>query len=257
MYYLDEMKSKKMGNKDFNHWEAYEVVKGFEQFQDIPSNTMMASMGGSQHTHTQQQSEDDLHVNLDVDEDEVVTNITPSPSIRPQGKKAAKEALRKGKKPAYNPERMILAVETMAVNQATLVAQREKWEQEFQHQLYIEQERENRREQREIRKEAFLYQDRAMRIAEREERIMEMDTSQMPPFQQKYWQNKQRKISERDDNDATGGTYAQPSFTSGSYLQPPCTSGSYPQPPFNPHPNVGGFSTDESTNPDPSNTEWF
>ena len=199
MYYLDEMKSKKMGNKDFNHWEVYEVVKGFEQFQDIPSNTMMASMGGSQQTYKQQQSQDDLHVNLDVDEDEEVANITPG---GPQGRKAAKEALRKGKKVAHNPERMILAVETMAVNQAALVAQREKREQEYQQQLYIEQERENRREQMEMRKEAFLYQERAMRIVEREERIMEMDTSQMVPYQQKYWQNKQRKISERDDADA-------------------------------------------------------
>jgi hypothetical protein len=71
-----------------------------------------------------------------------------------------------------------------------------------------------------------MLDDRAMRNIEREERIMEMNTSGMSPIRRKFWQRKQKKIAEKYDNeddDATGGSNMQP--------------------------NIDGRSTGDSTNP--------
>ncbi|MDD0193446.1 hypothetical protein PSY30_23330, partial [Shigella flexneri] len=71
------------------------------------------------------------------------------------------------------------------------------------------------------------------RIKEREERIMEMDTSQMTPIKKRYWSRKQKKIPEREDLETNGG----------SSFQTPSMGGYYPQPNFGgsfPQRNFGG-----------------
>ena len=146
MYYQDDCQRVKLPIKPFTHHLCYDIVKGFQQFKDHSDDVTSGSIGGSQQVHTQP-SETDGSVHLDIDEDEEIADVSPGPSVRPLGKKAAKEANRKGKKSAHDQERMTLAVETMAANQALLVAQREKREEEFRQQVWFEQQREIRKEQ--------------------------------------------------------------------------------------------------------------
>ncbi|KAK9928954.1 hypothetical protein M0R45_026068 [Rubus argutus] len=73
-----------------------------------------------------------------------------------------------------------------------------------------------------LRKEAMMLEDRAMRTTEREERIMEMNTSGMSPIRMKFWQRKQKKIAEKydneDDDDTIGVSNRQPPTTDGSTM---------------------------------------
>ncbi|KAM5560525.1 hypothetical protein ABKV19_021609 [Rosa sericea] len=270
---------------DFISLECYEIVKGFQQFDDIPNHSSSAggtSRGGTERMHTQQYVPDS-HVQLDIDADEVNADATPNPSVRPQGKKAAKEALRKGKKASNDSIPLTSAMETIATNQTSMLSAKEKRDEEYARHLRDQQQRDYIRLQLDI-------QEREFKIQEREERIMEMDTSKMTPTKKNYWQRKQNKIAEKEAEDATrGSNIPQPPFTGGYYPQPPFPGG-YPQPPFlggyypqshfpggyypqppfpggYPQPPFTGgvpsppFSSGESTNPnhmdDPTNTNWI
>ncbi|XP_062011870.1 uncharacterized protein LOC133728479 [Rosa rugosa] len=115
---------------DFNSLECYKILLGFQQFSDISNQTSSTggtSRGGSERKHTQQ-SVHDSHVNLDIDADEVNANVTPDPSVRPQGKKFAKEAIRKGKKASNDSNPLTSAVETIAINQTSMLLAKEKCE---------------------------------------------------------------------------------------------------------------------------------
>ena len=163
-----------------------------------------------------------------------------------------------------------------------MLSSKEKRDEEYARHLHDQQQRDYIRLQLDI-------QEREFKNQEREERIMEMDTSKMTPTKKNYWQRKQKKIAEKEAEDATrGSNIPQPPFTGGYYPQPPFVGGypqppfpgGYPQPPFpggyypqSPFPGgfpqppfTGGvpsphFSSGESTNPnhmdDPSNTNWI
>ncbi|XP_062017492.1 uncharacterized protein LOC133733862 [Rosa rugosa] len=184
-----------------------------------------------------QPSVDDSHVNLDKDVDEVTADVTPNHLMRHQGRKAMKEAIqRKGKTKDPNPNpHLTFAAEIMATNQKELSAKEKRDEEFVRHRQ--DQQLEYIRLQIDIRNEAFKIQEREYRIMEREDRIreredriMQMDTSKMTPTKKKYWQRKQKKIAERED-DGSGGSNFQTHFLSG-YPQPHFTGGYYPQPPF-------------------------
>ncbi|KAM5583994.1 hypothetical protein ABKV19_003722 [Rosa sericea] len=234
--------------------------------------------------HTQP-SVGDSQVNLDKDANEVVANVTLDPSMRHQGRKAMKEAIRrKGKTKDPNPH-LTSAVEIIATNQKEMLLAKEKRDEEFVRHLQGQQQLEYIRLQMDMRNEVFKIQERKYRIMEREDRIMEredrimqMDTSKMTPTKKKYWQRKQKKIVEREDDDSggssfqthflsgypqphfIGGYYSQPHFA-GAFPQPPLTDGLqqphftggyYPQPAFLPQLHLSPLSTDESTNSNPN-----
>ncbi|PRQ33707.1 putative No apical meristem-associated domain-containing protein [Rosa chinensis] len=168
--------------------------------------------------HTQP-SVDDTHINMDKDADEVTADVTPNPSMRHQRRKAMKEAIRrKGK-----------TKEIIAINQKELSAKEKRDEEFVQHLQDQQQQLEYIRLQMDMQNEAFKIQEREDRIMEREERIMEMDTSKMTPTKKKYWQRKQKKIAEREDDDS-GRSNFQTHFL--GYPQPHFTGGYHPQPPF-------------------------
>ncbi|KAL6175709.1 hypothetical protein ACLB2K_052348 [Fragaria x ananassa] len=78
----------------FSSFPCYEVVKGFSQFRDILSHTAPTggtSKRGSQVMHTPP-IVDNSPINLDIDGDEVIGGETLDPLVRPQGRKASKEA---------------------------------------------------------------------------------------------------------------------------------------------------------------------
>ena len=254
-------KDKPKVTKRFSYFEQYKVVEGFSQFVDIPTNMASSggtTTGGSEGIHTQS-SPINSQVNLDNDGDEIAEDV----DVRPPGRKAAKEAIRKGKKAANDGSPMASAVMSIAANQTSMLSYREKRDEEYARLLQEQENRENIRLQMKMRNEAF-------KLQEREERIMEMDTSNMNPTKKSYWERKQKVIAEREENASSGysqpfygsyypqppfpGAFPPPPFTGafpqppfpGAFPQPPFTGGYYPQPPI----------TDESNN-DPANTDWM
>ncbi|XP_062014193.1 uncharacterized protein LOC133730657 [Rosa rugosa] len=248
----------------FQSFDSYAVVEGFAHFKDIPSHTSRGTSNvGSQHTHTQPIAENSP-INLDMDVDEVIAGETANPNVRPQGRKAAKEAIRKAKKAANNQSPLSSSLESIANNQIEATKGKKKLDDEFARSLQEEEKRACILLQIEMRKEQLLFQERQdrikemeERIKEREERIMEIDTSKMTPNKKRYWSRKQKKIAEKEDLDeqpppSMGGYYPQPNFggafpqpnVGGAYPQPPYP-GAYPQPPYpdaSPQPPLtGGF----------------
>ncbi|KAK9903014.1 hypothetical protein M0R45_001355 [Rubus argutus] len=214
-------KDKPKVTKRFSYFEQYKVVEGFSQFVDIPTNMASSggtTAGGSEGIHTQS-SPTNSQVNLDNDENEIAEDV----HVRPPGRKAAKEAIRKGKKAANDGSPMASAVMSIAANQTSMLSYREKRDEEYARLLQEQENRENIRLQMKMRNEAF-------KLQEREERIMEMDTSKMTPTKKSYWQRKQKVIAAREENASSGSYYPQPSFPR-AFPQPPFT-GAFPQPNF-------------------------
>ncbi|PRQ29240.1 putative No apical meristem-associated domain-containing protein [Rosa chinensis] len=246
------MKRKKKPKKhNFQSFASYAVVEGFQQFKDIPSHTSGGTSNeGNQHTPTQP-IPGNSPINLDMDVDEVIAGETANPSMRPQGRKAAKEAIRKGKKATKDQSPLSNSLESIANNQIEATKGKKKLNDEFARSLQEEEKRACILLQIEIRKEQLLFQERQDRIIEREERnkereerIMEIDTSKMTPNKKRYWSRKQKKIAEKEDLDEQpppfmSGYYPQPNF-GGAYPQPPYPGaypqalypGAYPQPPY-------------------------
>ncbi|KAM5585805.1 hypothetical protein ABKV19_004957 [Rosa sericea] len=255
-------KTGKAKKYNFNSFDSYAIVEGFAQFKDIPSHTSGGTSNvGSHHQDTQPIAENSP-INLDMDVDEVIARETADPNVRPQGRKAAKEAIRKGKKAAKDQSPLSSSLESIANNQIEATKGKKKLDDEFARSLQEEEKRACILLQIEQRKEQLLFQERQdrikemeERIKEREERIMEMDTSKMTPNKKRYWSRKQKKIAEKEDLDeqpppSMGGYYPRPNFggafpqpnVGGAYPQPPYP-GAYPQPPYPdafPQPNVGG-----------------
>ncbi|KAL6181410.1 hypothetical protein ACLB2K_048065 [Fragaria x ananassa] len=120
---------------------------------------------------------DNSPINFNIDGDEVIGGETLDPLVRPQGRKASKEAFRKGKKASKDSSPLSSAVESIASNQKEATSFKKKLDEEFSRSLREENQRECIRLQLDLRKEAFLIQERKDRIKEREEQIMEKDTS--------------------------------------------------------------------------------
>lgn len=159
-------------------------MKGFSQFKDIPSHTAPTggtSKRGSQAMHTQP-IVDNSPINLDIDGDEEIGGETLDPLVRPQGRKASKEAFRKGKKACKESSSLSSAVKSIVSNQKKATTFKKKLDEEFSRSLREENQRECIRLQLDLRKEAFLIQERGDRIKEREEQIMEEDTSIMTSY---------------------------------------------------------------------------
>ncbi|KAL6185606.1 hypothetical protein ACLB2K_041737 [Fragaria x ananassa] len=92
---MSKGKSTKTQKANFSSFDCYEVVQGFQAFHDIPTPTEISavtSMGGNEGMSTQT-SCDESPINLEKNVDEVA----PDPNVQPIGRKAAKEAHRKGK----------------------------------------------------------------------------------------------------------------------------------------------------------------
>ena len=194
-------KDKPKVTKKFSYFEQYEVIEGFSQFADIPTNTASSggtTTGGSEGIHTQP-SPTNSQVNLDNDGDEIAEDV----DVRPPRRKAAKEVICKGKKAAKDGSPMASAVMFIAANQTSMLSYREKRDEEYARLLQEQENRENIRLQMKMRNEAF-------KLQEREERIMEMDTSNMNPTKKSYWERKQKAVAEREENISSG--YSQPAF---------------------------------------------
>ena len=196
----------KTWTKEFNSFQCYEIVKGFQQYCDIPSHTL----GESNQQKYAQPLVNESHVNLDANE--VIADPTPNHSVRPQGRKATKEAIRKGKKVAKDGNPMTSAVETIAANQTSMMSKIEKRDAEYARLLHEQEQRDTIRLQMEMRNEAF-------KIQEREERIVGMDTNNMSPNKKAYWKRKQKVIAEREESYATSASIPHPPFTGGYYPQ--------------------------------------
>ncbi|PRQ22845.1 putative transcription factor MYB family [Rosa chinensis] len=102
---------------NFQSFDSYVAVEGFAQFKDIPSHTSGGTSNeANQHMRTQPIAENSP-INLDMDVDEVIAGETADPNVRPQGRKAAKEAIRKGKKAAKDQSPLSSSLESIANNQ--------------------------------------------------------------------------------------------------------------------------------------------
>ncbi|XP_062021052.1 uncharacterized protein LOC133737533 [Rosa rugosa] len=223
-------KTGKAKRHNFQSFDSYVVVEGFAQFKDIPSHTSGGTSNvGSHPQHTQPIAENSP-INLDMDVDEVIAGETADPNVRPQGRKAAKEAIRKAKKAAKEGSPYSSSLESIANNQIEATKGKKKLDDEFARSLQEEEKRACILLQIEMRKEQLLFQERQdrikemeERIKEREERIMEIDTSKMTPNKKRYWSRKQKKIAEKEDLDeqpppSMGGYYPQPNFGGGMLI---------------------------------------
>ena len=97
-------------------------TKLLKVFQNLPTSLQTRSLseattaGGSQGIHTQPSSTDS-HVNLDIDGDEIAKDV----DVRPPGRKAIKEAIRKRKKAAKDGSPMALAMVSTVANKTLML----------------------------------------------------------------------------------------------------------------------------------------
>lgn len=179
----------------FNKFHCWEIVKDFEKFKDPPTTPIAFSQ-----PLPTQLSPIESSVDLGGDEEEAGGSDARRTGGRPMGKKAQKEARKKGQMQNVIDERKAKAWETFVIQNAAEAEAAKTRDEEFIKHMQWQQQLELRKEQLELRREA-------KRKVEKEDEIMAKDTSIMSPNKKSYWQARQKSITDsRSSNLGCGST---------------------------------------------------